>query len=296
MNNEGFFNMNPGMNNAQQPMFNQNFNMGLGMNIFGMNNQMNGMFNNQGMNMNNQMNGMNQMNGNGMINSMGNLNNNFQLNQMNNINGMGMNNSAGNINMNNQMNQFNANIQMNGIDMNNQMNMGSFIMNNNINFMNFMNQMNQMNQMNDLNMMKMGMNMPFQNNQNNMNFMPNNFQNTINISGNNNDSSHEMKSILPRELQNERENFLPNENMKNIKFDASTGIKVIVRVSRDATIEQAIKEFIKKLGLPESVIGKDLIFLLNGGKLDVNSQESVRTLPDLASITVFDQNNVIGAY
>ena len=90
-------------------------------------------------------------------------------------------------------------------------------------------------------------------------------------------------------------NFFPDENMKNIKFDASTGIKVIVTVSKYATIEQAIKEFVKKLGLGENVIDNDLIFLLNGGKMDAHSQDPVTTLPDLASITVFDQNNVIGA-
>ena len=313
--------MNQGMINAQPAMFNNNMNIGLGMNIFGNNNQMNGMFNNQnGINMNNQMNWMNQMNGTGMINSMGNLNNNnFQLNQMNNNNfGFGKSNSFDNINMKNQMNQFNVNNnQINGFDMNNQMNMINFIMNNNMNFMNLMNQMNQMNQMtqvnqmnqmngmNGLNMVNMGMNVQVPNNQNYMDFMKNNFpnnqnnftnnQNNFTNNQNNGNNTHEMKSILPREIKNERMNFFPDENMKNIKFDASTGIKVIVTVSKYATIEQAIKEFVKKLGLGENVIDNDLIFLLNGGKMDAHSQDPVITLPDLASITVFDQNNVIGA-
>ena len=294
--------MNQGMNNVQPAMFNNNMNIGLGMNIFGNNNQMNGMFNNQnGINMNNQMNWMNQMNGTGMINSMGNLNNNnFQLNQMNNNNfGFGKSNSFDNINMKNQMNQFNVNNnQINGFDMNNQMNMGNFIMNNNMNFMNLMNQMNQMNQMNGLNMVNMGINVPVQINQNHMDFMKNNFtnnQNNFTNIQNNGNNTHEMKSILPREIKNERMNFFPDENMKSIKFDASTGIKVIVTVSKYATIEQAIKEFVKKLGLGENVIDNDLIFLLNGSKMDAHSQDPVITLPDFASITVFDQNNVIGA-
>lgn len=310
--------MNQGMNNVQPAMFNNNMNIGLGMNIFGNNNQMNGMFNNQnGINMNNQMNWMNQMNGTGMINSMGNLNNNnFQLNQMNNNNfGFGKSNSFDNINMKNQMNQFNVNNnQINGFDMNNQMNMGNFIMNNNMNFMNLMNQMNQMiqmnqmnqmNGMNGLNMVNMGMNVQVPNNQNYMDFMKNNFpnnqnnftnnQNNFTNNQNNGNNANEMKSVLPREIKNERMNFFPDENMKNIKFDASTGIKVIVNVSKYATIEQAIKEFVKKLGLGENVIDNDLIFLLNGSKMDAHSQDPVITLPDFASITVFDQNNVIGA-
>ena len=55
------------------------------------------------------------------------------------------------------------------------------------------------------------------------------------------------------------------------------------------------QEVQKKLGLSENVIGKDLIFLFNGSQLDYKSQDLVKTLPDMAAITVFDQNNVIGA-
>ena len=51
----------------------------------------------------------------------------------------------------------------------------------------------------------------------------------------------------------------------------------------------------QRLGLSKDVIGKDLIFLFSGEKLDTDSQQSISRFPDTASITVFDQNNVIGA-
>ena len=249
---------------------------------------------------------------------------NVNLNNMNNMQqqpnlfnpgfnnmGMGMNfamNNQPNMMMNNSM-LFNMNNQMN------QMNMPNMFVNNNMNMnmgmMNFMNQMNQMNQvngMNGFNMMNNGMNMPFQNFPNNMNFQnnmnfPNNFQNNFQNNANannnfniNNNNDQEIKSILPRDRDiGFNENLSLDQNMKNIKFDASTGIRVLVKVSIDSTIEQALKEFVKKINLPESVIGKDLIFLFNGSQLDCNSKQLVGTLPDMAAITVFDQNNVIGA-
>ena len=69
----------------------------------------------------------------------------------------------------------------------------------------------------------------------------------------------------------------------------------MVKLDKETTIEQAIKQFVKKLGLHENVIKDDLIFLFNGKKLDVHSQEPIKKFQDFAAITVFDQNNVIGA-
>ena len=133
-------------------------------------------------------------------------------------------------------------------------------------------------------------------NQANMNM--NNQNMNINQSGNvNNNNTQESKSVLPRNISIRQDNnMLPNENIRNIRFDASTGIKVLIRLNRNATLEEAIKEFVRKLGLPERVIENDLIFLFNGSKIDVHSNESISKFQDFAAITVFDQNNVIGAY
>ena len=136
------------------------------------------------------------------------------------------------------------------------------------------------------------------NNNNNTNFnnnQNNNVQNNNN-NQNNNDNQQEMKSVLPRNIEiGTNEIHIENEYRRNLKFDTSTGVRVIISVSKEITVAQALKEFVKKLGLSEDVIGKDLIFLFNGSQLDYKSQDLVKTLPDMAAITVFDQNNVIGA-
>ena len=259
------------MFNQNMDMMNQNnFNMGLGMNNY--NGQM---FNNNFFGINNQMNGMNNMNN---MNNMMNMNNMF--NNMMNMNNM-FNNMMNANNNYNMMNINNLNNQM-GMNMiiNNQMNMNMNNMNNNMLMMNFMNQMNA-NINNNSNQL---------NNQKNVN--GNNVQN-INV---NNNNRQESKSVLPRNISVRQErNILPNENMRNIRFDASTGIKIMIKLNKEATLEEAIKQFVKKLGLPESVIENDLIFLFNGSKIDVHSKKPIKTFQDFAAITVFDQNNVIGA-
>ena len=126
--------------------------------------------------------------------------------------------------------------------------------------------------------------------------MQNDNNNQINNNQNNNNNQQEMKSVLPRNIEiGTNEIHIENEFKRNLKFDTSTGVRVIISVSKEITIAQALKEFVKKLGLSENVIGKDLIFLFNGSQLDYKSQDLVKTLPDMAAITVFDQNNVIGA-
>ena len=53
--------------------------------------------------------------------------------------------------------------------------------------------------------------------------------------------------------------------------------------------------FIKKIGLNEELIGNGILFLMNGKRMDINSENLVSTFPNTPKITVFDQDNVIGA-
>ena len=251
-------NMNMGMNNM-----NNNFNPNQNMNFMGMNNPM-------GMNMMNNPMGMNMMN-----------NNQMGMNMMNNPIGMNMNNNPMGMNMMN--NPIGMNI------MNNPMGgMGPMLMNqnNNMAMWNFMN--NGMN----------GMAMSAGNIISQHAYANSSNSNSTTSTANNNPVSHsqELKSVLPRNFQ-ESENlgFSHNSNIKNIKFDASTGINVLIKADKNITVENLLKEFVHKLGLSENVIGTDLIFLFNGGKLDAHSQETISKFPDISTITVFDQNNVIGA-
>ena len=277
---------------------NPNQNIGVGMNFMGMNNPMGGMMNNpmgmgmNGMGMNNPMAGMgmnNPMGGMGMNNPMAGMGMNIPMagmgmnipfgGMMNNpmamgMNGMGMNNPMAGMPMG-------MNMQMNPM-MNNPMGgMGNMILNpqNNQMMMNFMN-----NGMKD--------------NGNIQNFYANSHTSSSTSSNTGSQGSQELKSVLPRVILDQQENFgaPTNPNIRNIRFDASTGIKVLLKMDKNTTVQQLLNEFVKKLGLSQNVIGKDLIFLFNGGKLDTNSQETISKFQDFSTITVFDQNNVIGAY
>ena len=214
-----------------------------------------------------------------------NSNNNMNMNyNMNNINMMNMMNNYMNnmMNMNNNIN--NMNMGMNNYGMNNIYK--EFNMNNNINN-------NMSNSMSNLNN---SINNSMNNNEGNnpMNFSMGN----ININQNNNNSNlNQQKELLPRgnKVIHDNEAFIKGENIKNISFEASTGLKLIIKVSDKITIKELIKKYMNKIGLSENHIGKDIIFLFNGGKMDTNSEETIKKYQDFSTITVFDQNNVIGA-
>ena len=63
------------------------------------------------------------------------------------------------------------------------------------------------------------------------------------------------------------------------------------------TFKELFIQYVKKVGIPESVIGTKIVFLFNAEKLDVNSQEPIgKTFKFFnADITVLDQGNIIGA-
>ena len=181
--------------------------------------------------------------------------------------------------------------------------------------MNMMNMMNNMN--NNMNNMNNPMNNPinnsynnnFFNNNNNMGNINNNnmaysagnvnINNNNNNSNNNNNNNNQQEPIelIPRVDKVIRDKNMPinDSNMVNISFDASTGLKVIITTPKNITIKELVKKYINKIGISETHIGKDIIFLFNGGKLEPYSEETINGFQDFSSITVFDQNNVIGA-
>ena len=263
-------------------------------------------FNNNNMNMNNMNNNMN----------MNNMNNNMNMNNMNNINmnniyNMYMNN-MNNMNMNNMNNMNMNNMNMNGMNMNNMnfmnnnMNMNGMNMNN----MNFMNN----NNMNNMLMQNFFMNMMGNNNMNFGNMANNNFQNnfnqgnvnlnnnynpgSVNLNNNNSNNNQEPTPIIPRGIKvvQDNNNYQQNPQMKNIAFDASSGLKVIITVPKETTYKELIKKYVNKIGISESFIGKEIIFLFNGEKMNTDSDDLIINFPNLAVITVVDQNNIIGAH
>ena len=208
-----------------------------------------------------------------------------------------------------------------------QMNMGGQMPMGNMNMQfNNMGQMpfGQMNNMNMNNMFMMYMNNPQGfNNQNfninnsmyNLNSQISNLANINNInnpmsysSGNvvpimpkpsNNDDDKD-KGVLPRVGNDDDDNNVlpPTADTINIKFDASTGVKKIIRANNNTTLKELLKMYMQKIGLPDTLIGKQVVFLFCGEKIDVESTKTLKeqNIRNMSSITVFDQGNVIGAH
>ena len=227
----------------------------------------------------NQFSNFNYMNPN-MFNNMNQMN--MNPNMFNNMNQMNMNQ-----NMFNNINQFNIN----------QNNIFPQNFNNNMNFQNMNVFNNNMNNMNMFNNMIMFNNM-FNNMNNNMNmnnFVPNN--------NNNSNKDEAPKGVIERgDKIMSFNNEFPNTNrssLRNINFHASSGLKVMLSVPDYITVKELFRLYIKKLGISESFLGKEIIFLFNALTLEVNDESLIsdvfhRGIQTIV-ITVIDRNNVIGA-
>ena len=193
-----------------------------------------------------------------------------------------------------------------------QMNMGGQMPMGNMNMQfNNMGQMpfGQMNNMNMNNMFMMYMNNPQGfNNQNfninnsmyNLNSQISNLANINNINNPMSYSSGNVVPIMPKPSNNDDDNNVlpPTADTINIKFDASTGVKKIIRANNNTTLKELLKMYMQKIGLPDTLIGKQVVFLFCGEKIDVESTKTLKeqNIRNMSSITVFDQGNVIGAH
>ena len=116
------------------------------------------------------------------------------------------------------------------------------------------------------------------------------------INGNN--QNQQLKEVIPR--SNNYKNFIcfPEKNTKriNIRFSCSTGLCVNCTTPEDITIKDLILCFARFLGLRETILGKDIIFIYNACKINVNDEENIIQygLSNDSTITVLDQNNIYG--
>ena len=84
-------------------------------------------------------------------------------------------------------------------------------------------------------------------------------------------------------------------NKISITFYASTGSKVTLEMEASTTIEDLVKEYAKKIDLPEDYLGKEVMFLYNGAQLDYKSQSPIGSMfRNFASITAYDLFGIIG--
>ena len=219
----------------------------------------------------------------------------FNMNQNLNNNMFNMNNNM------NFMNNMNAMNNMNMMNMmNNNMNMMNNMFNNNMMNNYNMNMMNN-NNMNNMNMMNMNMMNLMNNNMNNMNM--NNFMN--NSQNNNGGINFYQKSTEPTELIQrgnktkivEAYPGLQKSDRLNVVMIASSGLRLVMSTPPETPIRVHIRKYLEKLGLGEGVLEKDLVFLINANKIDINSSDRMDTICQgfQTVITVIDVKNVIAA-
>lgn len=94
---------------------------------------------------------------------------------------------------------------------------------------------------------------------------------------------------------NKNEIFDSLEDCWKIYFESSTGINTVINVKRETSLKDLFKKYINKFQLPEEVIGKEIIFILYGKKLDDKSSKSIESFNIIngTSITVFDTRNIL---
>ena len=153
-----------------------------------------------------------------------------------------------------------------------------------------MNQMAQNNQINNMN--NVGGNIP----------QNQNIYNNQNSGGNNNynNNNNNLVELLPHGdktiVVGGNQGLIQNRGLINIALNASSGLKVIVPISPESTVNKLILTYAEKVGIPINALGTKIIFLFNGMKLDIYSKEQLKNVfKNGAVITVFDQGGIIGA-
>ena len=175
----------------------------------------------------------------------------------------------------------------------NRMNMNMFTQNNNIYqlFTNFFHWMNYNNINNNMNNMNNGNNLNMNNNMNNMNNFGNENNNNFNINGGNNRNG-DINTVFKNEYPGE-----DPENLRNVIFSSSSGFKVLIVVPYFETICHLLRLFVKKIGIGENSLEKDIFFIFNGAYLKANDQRAIYEICryNIPSITVIEAANILGA-
>ena len=125
------------------------------------------------------------------------------------------------------------------------------------------------------------------------------------------------KEVLPRviktmyvdknEMQQNFQNFNNFNNFNqfggmgndivNITMTATSGLKVVIPAPKTMPLSDLFITYVRKVGVPDDVIGTKIVFLFNAEKLDVKSKEPLSKFFKSANhnVTVLDQGNIIGA-
>ena len=148
---------------------------------------------------------------------------------------------------------------------------------------------------------------PNNNNFTNTNFNNTPTSNTININPNQNtqgnSNNEEPKSLLPENIDMIGK-MVYSDGIVNAIFEASTGSTAVIQIKESTSIKEAIEKYAERIRLNQKYIGKEVICVLNGKKLDPFSNDIIVAIITKKNptdkvvqfkVNVFDQANVLGA-
>ena len=87
-------------------------------------------------------------------------------------------------------------------------------------------------------------------------------------------------------------------DIRNIKFRDNSGHNVMISINKNRPLKDLFKEYAKRVGFPEFLLGKEIVFIFNGLRIDVNDDKStINSLfpKDLITIIVIFIQQVRGA-
>ena len=110
-------------------------------------------------------------------------------------------------------------------------------------------------------------------------------------------SGNNFSGFSMNQKQNSFMKMSSSTDIINVTLTATSGLKVVIPAQKSMSLSQLFKIYVKKVGVPEAVIGTKIVFLFNAEKLDHNSQQPITNFFKAfnANITVLDQANIIGA-
>jgi len=83
----------------------------------------------------------------------------------------------------------------------------------------------------------------------------------------------------------------------NLNFNATSGLKVVMPIGLNNTLQDTLIKYCQKIAVPPSLIGEKFVFLYNAQNLDPLSKKTIGQIgfKNGTKITVLDQANVFGA-
>ena len=102
---------------------------------------------------------------------------------------------------------------------------------------------------------------------------------------------------LMQNISKKKDDLFPGNTGPRIDiiFAASSGLNLIIATPLNIRICDLLSAYVKKLNLSENLIGKELIFLFNGGQLKKDEQKTVSEFgfKNHSTITVLDRGNIL---